>query len=62
MDKLRTIASWAAARLEERNTWTGIGAILGGIGVSVAPDAWAHIVDAAVGVFALIAFLVPEKK
>ena len=54
--------NWILARLREPSTWRGVAWLLTALGVSLSPDAWAHITTAGMAVAGLIGVLSREDE
>lgn len=53
--------SWFLARFREPSTWRGLVWLLTALGVSLSPDAWAHITTIGMAVAGLIGVLTREE-
>lgn len=53
--------SWFLARLREPSTWRGVIWLLTALGVSLSPDAWAHITTIGMAAAGLIGVLTREE-
>lgn len=61
MTMLNLFLSWLTARLGEPSTWRGAVWIATALGVSLSPDAWAHITTIGMGAAGLLGVLTREE-
>jgi len=54
--------SYVISRLREPSTWVGLGSLLTGLGIAIAPEYWDAITSVGLSVGGLIAVLVSEKS
>lgn len=57
-----TAFEYVIARLREPSTWVGLGSLLTGLGVAIAPEYWEAITSVGLSVGGLIAVIVKEKS
>lgn len=59
---MSNILSMLITRLKEPSTWAGIGTLITGVGIAIAPELWQAITAIGLGVGGLLAVLIPEQK
>ena len=62
MDRLKLALAYIAARLREGSTWAGIGSLLTGMGMVIAPDQWQAIMATGMGIGGFLAIVLADPK
>lgn len=57
-----TVGNYFAARMQEPSTYVGLGAMVTGIGIKIAPEYWNAITFIGLGIGGFLATVIRERK